>query len=244
MQRLGIDIGGTGIKGALVDTATGELVSERIKLDTPQPATPDDVAKVLGELVEQFDYQGPIGCTFPAVVVRGVVGTAANVDDSWIGVDAAALFADRVGNTVSVVNDADAAGVAELAHGAGRGQQGTVLLLTLGTGIGSALFSGGQLVPNTEFGHLEVCGKEAEHRASNTTRKENDLSWKHYGRRLDEVLRAYEALLSVDLFIIGGGISKKADRYLQELTVEADVVPAEMLNNAGIVGAAMVVGGR
>ena len=241
MRRLGIDIGGSGIKGALVDTTTGELLSDRIKLDTPQPATPSDVSEVVARLVEQFDYQGPIGCTFPAVVVRGVVGTAANVDDSWIGVDAAALIRDRVGAAVSVMNDADAAGVAEMTHGAGRGRTDTVLLVTLGTGIGSALFSGGHLVPNTELGHLEVRGKEAEHRASNTTRKEKDLSWKRYGRHLDEVLRVYEALLAPDLFIVGGGISKKADRFLPELTVEAEVVPAELLNNAGIVGSAMVV---
>ncbi len=244
MQRLGIDIGGTGIKGALVDTTNGEMLSERVKLDTPQPATPRDVVEVVDQLVDRFDYDGPVGCTFPAVVVRGIVRTAANVDDSWIGTDAASLIGERVGADVVVLNDADAAGVAEMAHGAGRGHDGTVLVLTLGTGIGSALFTDGHLVPNTELGHLEVRGKEAEHRASNSTRKEKDLSWEHYGKKLDEVLRVFEALLSPDLFVIGGGISKKADRYLPELTLEAEVVPAELLNNAGIVGAAMVAAQR
>ncbi len=241
MQRLGIDIGGTGIKGALVDTMTGELLSERTKLDTPQPATPPDVVEVVDELVKRFDYGGPIGCTFPAVVMHGVVRTAANVDDSWIGTDAERLIGESVGTDVTVLNDADAAGVAEIAHGAGRGREGTVLLLTLGTGIGSALFTDGHLVPNTELGHLEVRGKEAEHRASNTTRKEKDLSWSHYAEKLDEVLHVFEALFSPDLFIIGGGISKKSDKFLPDVSVGAPVVPAELLNNAGIVGAAMVV---
>ena len=240
MQRLGIDIGGTGIKGALVDTETGALVSERIKIATPHPATPPDVVDVVEELVAQSGHDGPIGCTFPAVVMHGVVRTAANVDDSWIGVDAASLIGDRLGVPVTIVNDADAAGVAEMAHGAGRGQAGTVLLLTLGTGIGSALFVDGYLVPNTELGHLEVRGKEAEHRASNTVRKEKDLSWSHYGKHLDGVLQEYESLFSPDLFILGGGISKKTDKFLPSISVSAPVVPAELLNNAGIVGAAMV----
>ncbi len=239
---LGIDIGGTGIKGAPVDVSTGKLVTERIKLDTPHPAEPDAVAAVVSELVKRFDWTGPVGITFPGVVADGVVRTAANVDKSWIDTDAHALFGKATGLKVAVVNDADAAGVAEMKFGAGVGQQGTVLMLTLGTGIGSALFIDGILVPNTEFGHIEIRGREAEKRASELVREEHDLSWGKWAGRVDEYLEHMEQLLSPKLIIIGGGVSKKSEKFLPYLTgLRAKVVPAGMLNDAGIVGAAMTV---
>jgi polyphosphate glucokinase len=242
-QVLGIDIGGTGIKGAPVDVATGQLTMERKKLDTPHPAKPDAVAKVVQELVTAFAWAGPIGATFPGVVASGTIRSAANLDPDWIGVNASELFGQATGQPVTVINDADAAGIAEMKFGAGVGQRGTVLLLTLGTGIGSALFIDGILVPNTEFGHLEIRGKDAEKRASEHAREEHDLSWGKWAGRVDEYLEHMERLLSPTLFIIGGGISKKSDKFLPLLTgLRSPVVPAGMLNDAGIVGAAMTVG--
>jgi polyphosphate glucokinase len=242
-QVLGIDIGGTGIKGAPVDVAAGKLVTERRKLDTPHPARPDAVAEVVQELVTGFGWTGPIGCTFPGVIASGQVRTAANVDPEWIGVDAAGLFGKVTGQQVTVVNDADAAGLAEMRFGAGVGQQGTVLMLTFGTGIGSALFIDGTLVPNTEFGHIEIRGKDAEKRASELVREERDLSWGKWAGRVDEYLEHMERLLSPSLIIIGGGISKRSEKFLPLLTgLTAPVVPARMLNDAGIVGAAMTIG--
>jgi polyphosphate glucokinase len=239
---LGIDIGGTGIKAAPVDTATGQLMAARQKLGTPQPATPAGVAKVVGQLVQDFKWDGPVGITFPGVVVGGVIYTAANMDPSWIGVDAAKLFGSETKLAVTVLNDADAAGVAEMRFGAGKGVQGTVLLLTLGTGIGSALFIDGLLVPNTEFGHIEIRGKDAEKRASEHAREEHDLSWGDWAGRVDEYLEQMEALLSPGLIIIGGGVSRKSDKFLPYLTrLRAKVVPASLHNDAGIVGAAMAV---
>jgi polyphosphate glucokinase len=239
---LGIDIGGTGIKAAPVDTATGQLTAERQKLDTPHPATPDAVAEVVGQLVTAFDWTGPAGITFPGVVVKGVIQTAANVDHSWIGVDAVKTFESATKLTSTVLNDADAAGVAEMRFGAGQGVGGTVLLLTFGTGIGSALFLDGALVSNTEFGHIEIRGKDAEKRASELAREEHDLSWGAWAERVDEYLSHMEALLSPGLIIIGGGVSRKADRFLPLLTgLRAKVVPATLHNDAGIVGAAMAV---
>jgi polyphosphate glucokinase len=239
---LGIDIGGTGIKAAPVDTATGQLMAARQKLGTPQPATPAGVAKVVGQLVQDFKWDGPVGITFPGVVVGGVIHTAANMDPSWIGVDAAKLFGSETKLAVTVLNDADAAGVAEMRFGAGKGVQGTVLLLTLGTGIGSALFIDGLLVPNTEFGHIEIRGKDAEKRASEHAREEHDLSWGDWAGRVDEYLEQMEALLSPGLIIIGGGVSRKSDKFLPYLTrLRAKVVPASLHNDAGIVGAAMAV---
>jgi polyphosphate glucokinase len=239
MPILGVDIGGTGIKGALVDPVTGLLVSERRKIATPHPATPEAVSGVVAQLVGEVESEGAIGFTFPAVVQHGVIRTAANVDESWIATDAREMFSGVTGRACVVMNDADAAGVAEMEHGAGKGATGTVLMLTLGTGIGSALFSAGQLVPNTELGHLEIDGKEAEHRASNTVREHKDLSWKKFAHHLDVVLLEFERLLTPDLFIIGGGISKKADHYLPELTITTPIEPAQLRNQAGIVGAAM-----
>lgn len=239
MATLGIDIGGTGIKGALVDTAKGELVTERERIKTPHPARPENVADVVAEIASGLGHSGPIGCTFPAVIAGGVVSTAANVDESWIGTHAADVFSEKTGCPVTILNDADAAGIAEMAHGAGKDRRGTVLMLTLGTGIGSALFIDDVLVPNTELGHLEVRGKDAEKRAANSVREKKGWKWKKYAKRLDEVLHTYEHLLAPDLFVIGGGISKKAQKYVPRLTVDADIVPAELRNQAGIVGAAM-----
>jgi polyphosphate glucokinase len=239
---LGIDIGGTGMKAAPVDVSTGKLVAERIKLATPHPAEPAAVARVLCDLVEHFSWTGPAGVTFPGVVDRGVVKTAANVDKSWIGTDAVALCQQEAGLTATVLNDADAAGLAEMTFGAGAGEQGTVLMLTFGTGIGSALFVDGILVPNTEFGHIEIRGREAEKRASELVREEHELSWGKWAGRVDEYLEHMEMLLSPRLIIIGGGVSRKADKFLPLLTgLRARVVPAAMLNNAGIIGAAMAV---
>jgi polyphosphate glucokinase len=236
---LGIDIGGTGIKGAPADTTSGELTAERLRILTPPGAKPHDVAKVVAEVVGHFDTTGPIGCTFPAVIQHGVARTAANVDPSWIGTDAQQLISQFTGRPTVVVNDADAAGIAEMQFGAGKGVKGTVLLLTLGTGIGSALFVDGELVPNTELGHMEVDGHEAEKRASEKVREDNDLSWEKWGKRLDEVLQKYEALLCPDLMILGGGASKKFDKFSDHLHTRTQVVPAQLLNEAGIVGAAL-----
>ena len=236
---LGIDIGGTGIKGAPVDIQAGDLAGERFRIPTPPGGSPGDVAKVVGEIVANFDTTGPIGCTFPAVMQRGVALTASNVDKSWIGTDAQALFESIVARPFVVINDADAAGIAEIEHGAGKGKAGTVMMITLGTGIGSALFTDGVLVPNTEFGHLDIRGKAAEVRASEKAREAKDMSWEKWAKRLNEVLAHIEALLCPDLFIIGGGISKKSDKYLSLLKTRAEIVPAQLLNQAGIVGAAI-----
>jgi polyphosphate glucokinase len=236
---LGIDIGGTGIKAAPVDVATGQLLAERLKLPTPRPATPDAIAPVVSQLVSDFHWTGPAGITFPGVVINGVVRTAPNLDPAWISVSARELFGKATGLTVAVLNDADAAGIAEMRFGAGVGENGTVLLLTLGTGIGSALFCNRALIPNTEFGHIEIHGKDAEASASERAREEGGLSWGKWAGRVDTYLDKMEELLSPDLIIIGGGISKKSDKFLPRLTLRARVVPAALLNDAGIVGAAM-----
>ncbi len=240
MQVLGIDIGGTGIKAAPVDVATGALLAERVKVPTPQPAEPDAIAEAVQGLVAGFGWTGPAGVTFPGVVVGGVTHTAANLDKSWLGRDARALFAKATGLQVKLLNDADAAGVAEMRFGAGAGQRGTVLLLTFGTGIGSALFADGVLVPNTEFGHIEIRGKDAEKRASERARVEHDLDWGAWAGRVEEYLGHMEALLSPSLMIIGGGVSRKADKFLPYLRdLRTRVTPALLQNNAGLVGAAM-----
>jgi polyphosphate glucokinase len=236
---LGIDIGGTGIKGAPVDVDKGALTTDRLRILTPQPATPAAVAKVVGELVAHFKWTDPVGCTFPAVMKNGVAMTAANVDQSWIGTDASAGFNKQSGNKFTVLNDADAAGLAEARFGAGRNRMGVVIVVTLGTGIGSALFIDGKLVPNTELGHLVMDGKDAEKRAAASIRENKGLSWSKWGKRVNEYLQYVERLFSPDLFIIGGGVSKKFDRYQPFLGVRAEVVPAQLLNEAGIVGAAV-----
>lgn len=239
MKALGIDIGGSGIKGAVVDTEKGELVNERLRIPTPQPSTPEAVALVVKELVARHEWTGPIGCTFPAIIRRGVAHSAANVDKGWIGMNVETLIADATGQPVVVLNDADAAGLAEMVYGAGKGVDGTVILLTFGTGIGSAFFLNGQLLPNTELGHLEFNGMTAEHRASDRIREEEDLSWKKWGKRVGEYLRHVEFLFSPDLLILGGGVSKKFDEFSAYLETETRVVPAALRNDAGIVGAAM-----
>ncbi len=236
---LGIDIGGSGMKAAPVDVAAGRLLAERIKLPTPRPAAPEAMAPVVRQLVEHFSWTGQVGITFPGVVSAGTIRTAANVDSGWIGVHAPTLFGQAAGLPVTVLNDADAAGIAEMRFGAGTSVPGTVLLLTLGTGIGSALFYNGVLVPNTEFGHIEIHGKDAESRASERAREVEDLSWGKWAGRVDTYLDKMEALLSPDLIIIGGGISRKSDKFLPRLTLRAKVVPASVHNDAGIVGAAM-----
>ena len=245
MQAFGIDIGGTGIKGAPVDLSTGKLLEERKKIATPQPAPPEAVTEVVREVVQSFGWKGEIGATFPGVVVGGTIRSAANVDKSWIDTDAAALFAKAISAEVAVLNDADAAGIAEMTFGAGAGMKGSVLMLTFGTGVGSALFSDGVLVRNTEFGHIEIRGKDAETRASEHGKVVHDWSWKEWTQRVSEYLQHIEALISPDLIIVGGGISKESEKWVPLLTgVRAKIVPATLLNDAGIVGAAMATGGN
>lgn len=239
MKVLGIDIGGTGIKGAPVDTAQGKLLDERFRVLTPQPATPQAVADSVAEVAHHFQWDGPIGCGMPSVVKKGVVFTAANIDHEWIGTDAKALFESKTRCKTTVINDADAAGMAEMQFGAGKGNMGVVLMITLGTGIGAALFLKGQLIPNTELGHLIVRGKDAEMRSSDRARIDHDWSWKKWGKHVDEYLDYLERLLWPDLIIIGGGASKNSAKFFSYLTVQAQVVPAQMLNEAGIVGAAL-----
>ena len=238
----GIDIGGSGMKAAPVDLADGTLTADRLKIQTPQPATPAAMADVVAQLVAHFEWSGPVGVTFPAVVRRGVTLSAANVDKSWIGTDADALFTKAVGYDVDVhvVNDADAAGLAEMRYGAGRGRDGVVLVLTFGTGIGSGLFVDGVLVPNTELGHLEVDGHDAEHRAAASARDREKLSWDEWAERVERYLSTIVKLFSPDLIIVGGGASRKADRWLPAIDVGTEVVPAALTNEAGIVGAALV----
>jgi polyphosphate glucokinase len=244
MQVLGIDIGGTGIKGAPVDVATGKLLAERKKILTPHPSTPEAVTAVVKEMAVQWDWTGPIGATFPGVVTSGTIRTAANVDKTWIDTDAAAAFATAIGADVTVLNDADAAGIAEMTFGAGKDERGTVLMLTFGTGIGTALFIGGRLVPNTEFGHIEIRGKDAERRASEHAKEERSWGWKDWSVRVDEYMQKMEQLMAPDLIIVGGGISKESEKWVPRLTsVRARIVPATLLNDAGIVGAAMAAAG-
>ncbi|WP_031048380.1 polyphosphate--glucose phosphotransferase [Streptomyces sp. NRRL F-5650] len=246
MQIFGVDIGGSGIKGAPVDLDRGDLAQERCKVLTPHPATPDGVADGVRQVVEHFGWAGRVGLTFPGVVTGGAtVRTAANVDKSWVDTDARALFSERLGGLdVTVVNDADAAGVAEMHFGAGRGRKGTVVLLTFGTGIGSAVFTDGVLVPNTELGHLELDGHDAEKRASSKVKDDHDMSWEHWARRVQKYLAHVEMLFSPELFVIGGGVSRKAHKFLPRIEgIQAEIVPAQLQNNAGIVGAAMHAAG-
>jgi len=241
MQVLGIDVGGSGIKGAPVDTDTGVLLAERIRIKTPKKAEPQPVGEVVAEIAKSFNWKGPIGIGFPAPIKSGVALMAANVSDKWIGTNADDLFTRITGCDCTMINDADAAGLAEMKFGAGKGQPGTVIMLTLGTGIGTAIFFRGNLLPNTEFGHLDMKGKDAEHRASDAVRQREDLSWKKYAKRLNKYLAAMERLFWPDLFIIGGGVSKESEKYVPLLKIETPVVPAQLLNEAGIVGAALAV---
>jgi polyphosphate glucokinase len=239
----GIDIGGSGMKAAVVDLTTGVLVSKRHRISTPQPATPAAMADVVRQLVDGHAWSAPLGVAFPGIVRHGVVGLAANIDRSWLGVDADALFTQACGLPVTMLNDADAAGIAEMRFGAGRGHTGVVIMLTFGTGIGSGLFVDGTLVPNTELGHLELDGHDAETRASAVVREREGLGWSEWAPRVERYLRHVEMLFSPDLFIVGGGASKAAEQWLPLISIETDVVPATMANNAGIVGAALVGAG-
>ncbi len=236
---LGIDIGGTGIKGAIVDVKTGEMLTERAKLPTPPPALPSQVTQVVKTLVDQLDYKGNlIGFGFPSIVKDGVCKTASNIDNSWIGTDLNSMFSQALGKQCIVINDADAAGIAELQFGEIGNVKGTVILLTLGTGIGSALFIDGKLVPNTEFGHLKFKESIAEKYTSNKVREVQDLSYKQFGVRLSKYLSHLEHIFSPSYFILGGGVSKKLAKYQKELDLSTPVVAATKLNNAGIIGAA------
>lgn len=239
MHVLGIDIGGSGIKGAIVDAETGEMITDRYRLKTPKGAKPADVAEVVGAVARHFAWTGPIGCTFPAIIRNGVAFSAANVDDSWIGTDAKSLFEEATGCPVTVINDADAAGIAEMVFGAGKDQQGVVIMLTLGTGIGTAVFVDGHLLPNTELGHIEMNGGDAEQQAADSARSREDLSWKKWGKRLNQYFQALDFLLSPDLFIVGGGVSKKSDKYFKYIETRAPLAVAQMRNEAGIIGGAM-----
>ncbi len=239
MKILGIDIGGSGVKGAPVDTKQGVLLAERFRIPTPEGAKPDDVAKVVKQIAQHFKWKGPIGCGFPAVIQHGIARTAANVHKSWINTNATELFSNATGCPVQVVNDADAAGLAEMRFGAGKGCDGLVFIVTVGTGLGTALFTDGVLVPNTELGHIELDCLDAESRASDAARKREDLSWKKWAARFDHYLDAIEALFWPDLFIIGGGASKRIDKFIEHISVKAKVVPAQLRNEAGIIGAAL-----
>ena len=245
-RAFGIDIGGTGIKGAIVDVTTGRLVTERRRIPTPHPSTPDAVAGVVAELVRGADWHGDVGATFPAVIKNGVARSAANVDPSWVGTDVDKLFTEVVGggNDVVVLNDADAAGIAEARWGAAKGVNGVVIMLTFGTGIGSALLMNGVLVPNTELGHLELDGHDAETRAAASVRDEHGMSYKKWSQRVNRYMQHVEALFTPDLFVVGGGVSKNADKWVPLLELRAPVKPAQLLNDAGIVGAAMAAAER
>jgi polyphosphate glucokinase len=236
----GIDFGGSGIKGAPVDLEVGDFAAERHRIPTPQPSTPDAVAGVLVDLLEHFPASTqPVGITVPGVVRHGVVSSAANIDSAWIGTDADALFTEATGREVHVVNDADAAGLAEARYGAARGRRGLVIVTTLGTGIGSALVMDGALVPNSELGHLEIDGHNAESRAANSAREREGLTMQEWAARLTRYYRTVEMLFSPDLFVVGGGISKDADQFLPLLDIATEIVPAVLRNRAGIVGAAL-----
>ena len=239
MEILGIDIGASGIKGAPVDTRSGEMTAKRIRVPTPEGAKPEAVSEVVGQLVSRFRWSGPVGCGFPAAVRYGRALTAINISEHWVGESVTELFQEAVGRPVTVINDADAAGLAEMRFGAGRGRAGLVMILTLGTGIGTSLFIDGRLVPNTELGQIEFRGSTAEKRAAAIVRKRQGLSWAKWAQRLDDYLHRMEYYFWPDLMILGGGVSKRCEKFLPLLTVQTEVVAAQMLNNAGIVGAAL-----
>ena len=242
MTVLGIDIGGSGIKGAPVDLESGEFADDRFRIPTPSPGDPDQVIEVIRRIVEHFNWKDKIGVGFPGVVRRGVIQTAANVSKEWIGVDLAKLVSEATGCQVVALNDADAAGLAEMRYGVGKKYEDDyVMFLTIGTGIGSALFVKRELWPNSELGHLKIKGKDAENRASDARRQKKGYSWKKWGKKLNKVLRIYDFLFSPDAIILGGGVSKKFYKYGKYLhkKVKADVIPAELLNQAGIIGAAI-----
>ncbi len=238
MKILGIDIGGSAIKGAIVDVNHGQLASDRARIKLPEPSTPQAVAECVVELVNSFGWRGSVGCTFPGIISHGRILSAANVDKNWIGTDARTLFEEKAQLPMMVINDADAAGIAEMEFGAGEGKGGVVIMLTFGTGIGSAIFTEGVLLPNAELGHLKIRGKDAELRAAARVKKEEKLSWKQWSQRVQEFLDRLDFLFSPDLYIIGGGISKKHEKFIPLLTSRAEIVPAKLFNDAGIVGVA------
>ena len=239
MKVLGIDIGGSGIKGAPVDTESGEMLAERYRIKTPASARPGPMIEVMGEIARKFEWSGPVGCGFPGVVRSGVTLTAANVSNKWIGFEAAAQISEQTGCQVCMINDADAAGLAEVSFGAGRDRKGVVMIVTIGTGLGTALFSDGYLVPNTELGHIEIDGLDAELRASDAARKREKLTWEKWGKRFNRYLNKLHALFWPDLFILGGGMSTKMDKFIPFVDVPTEILPAQMLNEAGIIGAAL-----
>jgi len=239
VKAFGVDIGGSGIKGAMVDLERGELLTERVKFLTPKPSTPDAVAEVVATLVRAAGWTGIVGCTFPAIVQHGVARSAANVDASWISTDVDAVFTKATGCDVTILNDADAAGLAEVRYGAAKGVNGLVLVLTFGTGIGSALLNNGVLVPNTELGHLELDGYDAEKRAASSVKDHEGLSYRQWAKRVQRYLQHVEKLFTPDLFVLGGGVSKNASKWVPLLELRTPVRTAELLNNAGIVGAAL-----
>ncbi len=243
-QAYGIDIGGSGIKGAVVEISTGKLLAPRKRIPTPQPSTPHAVAEVVGTLASADNWHGIIGATFPAVIQHGIARSAANVDPSWIDTDVDKAFTEATGRDVTVLNDADAAGLAEVRFGAAKGVGGVVLLLTFGTGIGSALFTDGALVPNTELGHLELDGYDAEKRAASSVKDKHKMSYKRWAKRVNEYMQHVEHLFSPDLFVVGGGVSKDFEKWGHLLTLRAPVKPAQLLNDAGIVGAALAASER
>jgi polyphosphate glucokinase len=236
---VGVDIGGTGIKAAPVEIATGELAADRILLPTPSPATPQAVANVVGDALQHIGVGGPVGLAIPAVVRGKIVETASHIDQTWIGINAVDFFSKVTGRQVSVLNDADAAGIAEIRFGAGRGMDGVVAMITLGTGIGSALFTDGVLIPNSELGHLPLNGAEAENWAAESVRERDQVSWEEYAKRLQAYLDLVQRVLWPQLFIIGGGISNVADKFLPLIQLRTPIVPAQLRNHAGIIGAAM-----
>lgn len=241
MNILGIDIGGSGIKAALVNPMDGTLATDRIRVPTPQPASPVAISAIISDLIEGFNWTGPVGCGLPAVVRKGVVCTAANIDRAWIGIDAAELFSTPGCGKVTVMNDADAAGLAEMHYGAGSNASGTTIVVTAGTGLGTALFRDQTLVPNTELGHIMLNGKVAEHFASAAVKTRLNLSYAEWAKRFDDYLHRLEELFWPDLFIIGGEISREHALFFPELTITTRVLPAELRNDAGIIGAAAAV---
>ena len=241
MQALGIDIGGSGIKGAPINLKTGKLIQERLRIETPNPATPDSVLKIIHKIVNHFEWEGDIGCGFPAVITNKIVQTASNIDKKWIGKNLSNYYNKENSKNISFINDADAAGLAEMKFGNGLNYAGLTILTTVGTGIGTALFKDDKLIPNTELGHLMLNGIIAEHYTSDAIRKKEDLSWKKWALRFNEYLKEIERLLWPDQIIIGGGISKKTDKILKHIDIKAKIVPAKLKNDAGIIGAALAV---
>lgn len=236
---LGVDIGGSGIKGALVDLGAGVLAGDRLRVPTPDPATPAAVSEVVGGLVAHFEWTAEVGLTLPAVITGGIARTAANIDPSWVGEDVRAILGRRVPGPVEVLNDADAAGLAEVRYGAARDVPGVILVLTFGTGIGSALFIDGRLVPNTELGHIDVGGVDGEDLAAAVLKERHGLSWAQWAERVEQYLARVERFLWPDLIVVGGGVSKRADKWLPLIRHRTPIVPAQLQNAAGIVGAAL-----